>query len=996
MSKFFSPSLTKLLTFLLGIGLIFELVSRIIVEGLWFQEVGYLNIFFRQLSWELGLWGIISSFSLWFLWGNLRQAIRHQWNFIPQVPTPNKTRRRQRKQRNPQLTPQSRSFGLLWLIVLIVGLGGLIGLMLLYYIEIAYDVWTPDFTLPNITPDLPNPFFFTSVPQVLSQLKNQLWKGGILVTIITILFFKSQFFLKVISLTFSIIFGLGLSGNWTRIAQYFNPTNFGEVDPQFSRDIGFYIFNFSFWKLINYWLGGLFLLGLVVVTLTYLLSANSLSQGKFPGFSRDQLRHIYILGGLLMSIIGLYHWLARYQLLYSTQGVVFGASYTDIHFLLPVYTVASIISMIIALWLLIKGITGRGRYAQIHSLKRSIVYNLPFSPIPFIIYFSILLISIFGQQTVQSLIVEPNELDKETPYIERNIALTRRAFNLDNIDVETISATGSLTAEDLEKNRLTINNIRLWDARPLLQTNRQLQQLRLYYKFNDADMDRYTIPIETNGNLPEIAKQQVLISARELDYNEVPQQAKTWVNKHLVYTHGYGFTLSPVNQVDQGGLPSYFVANIGTENNTGDLQTSSPIIRNSIPIDNPRIYFGESTNTYIMTNTEVKELDYPSGQDNVYNTYDGRGGIKIKNWGYRLLFATYLKDWQMIFTQNFNPNTRLIFRRNINRRIRMIAPFLRFDRDPYLVTARVKNDENKPEETTLYWIIDAYTTSDRYPYSEPGDRPFNYIRNSVKIVIDAYNGDVNFYVIDESDPLIQTWEKIFPTLFKPFSEMPIFLKAHIRYPRDLYNTQSERLLTYHMTDPQVFYNREDQWRIPQEIYGENRQPIEPYYLLMKLASDAQEFMLFSVYTPTSRNNLIAGLFARSDGENYGKMLLFELPKQRIIYGPEQVEALINQDPVISQQISLWNRQGSRVIQGNLLVIPFFPEQSLLYVEPLYLEAEENSLPTLARVIVVYDNQIVMSETLEQALTSIFEPENINPSTIIREVDQQEDIIVPNN
>ncbi|ACB53172.1 UPF0182-containing protein [Crocosphaera subtropica ATCC 51142] len=996
MPKLLDHFLTKFFAFLLGIGLIFELISHVIVEGLWFQEVGYLDIFLKQLSWQLGLWGIISGFSLWFLWGNLRQAKRHQWHFIPQVPRKNEKRRKQRKQRTPQLMPESRSFGLLWLLFIIISLGGLTGLMLLYYSEVAYNVWTPDFTLPNITPALPSPFFFTSVPELLSQLKNQLWKGAIMGVIIMVIFLKGQLFLRIVSLGFSMIFGLVLSGNWTRILEYVNPTAFGEVDPQFGRDISFYIFKFSFWKLVNFWLGGLFLLGLIIVTLTYLLSANSLSQGKFPGFSRYQLRHIYILGGLLMSIIGLYHWLARYQLLYSTQGVVFGASYTDIHFLLPMYTIAAITSMMIALWLLIKGLTGWGRYAQIRSLKRSIFYHLPFSPLPFILYLSILTVSIFGQQAVQSLIVEPNELAREIPYIERNIALTRHAFDLDTIEVETLNATGNLTAKSLDENRLTINNIRLWDSRPLLQTNRQLQQLRLYYKFNDADMDRYTIPLENDRNLLQVAKQQVLIAARELDYNEVPEQAKTWVNQHLVYTHGYGFTLSPVNQVAQGGLPFYFVENIGTENNTGDLQTSSPLIRDSIPIDNPRIYFGESTNTYIMTNTEVKELDYPSGQDNVYNIYDGRGGIEIKNWVRRFLFADYLKDWQMIFTRNFTPNTRLIFRRNINRRIRMIAPFLRFDRDPYLVTAKVKNDENKSEETTLYWIIDAYTTSDRYPYSEPGDRPFNYIRNSVKIVIDAYNGDVNFYVIDENDPLIQTWDKIFPTLFKPFSEIPIFLKAHIRYPRDLYNTQSERLLTYHMTDPQVFYNREDQWRIPQEIYGENRQPIEPYYLLMNLTSDAQEFMLFNVYTPTSRNNLIAGLFARSDGDNYGKRLLFELPKQRIIYGPEQIEALINQDPVISQQISLWNRQGSRVIQGNLLVIPFFKEQSLLYVEPLYLEAEENSLPTLARVIVVYENQIVMSETLDEGLTSIFEPKKVNPSTIIREVDQEEEIIVPDS
>ncbi|MGK7941024.1 MAG: UPF0182 family protein [Crocosphaera sp.] len=997
MSRIFNRYLTKILTFLLAIGLIFELVSHIIVEGLWFQEVGYIDIFFKQLLWQLGLWGIITGFSLWFLWGNLRQAKRHQWHFIPSVPIQGKKKRRKRQKRISQLIPESRSFGLFWLIIILTILGGLMGFMLLYYSEVAYDVWTPDFTLPNITPPLPTPFFLDSIPEILSQLKTHLWKGVMMGGTIILILINGQVFLRIISIAFSMIFGLILSGNWTRILQYFQPTAFEKIDPQFGLDISFYVFSLPFLKLVNFWLGGLFFLGFIIVTITYLLSANSLSQGKFPGFSRNQLRHLYILGSFLMSLVGLYHWLARYQLLYSTKGVVFGASYTDIHFLLPIYTIAAIITIVIALWLLIKGITGWGKYAQIKSLRPSIFSNLPFSIFPFLLYLSILIIAFFGQQAVQSLIVEPNELAKEKPYIERNIALTRHAFNLDQISVETLKGTGNLTKESLkslDQNRLTLNNIRLWDSRPLLQTNRQLQQLRLYYKFNDADIDRYSIPVKINDNLTKKAKQQVLIAARELDYNEVPEQAKTWVNEHLVYTHGYGFTLSPVNRVDQGGLPFYFVQNIGTENNSGELQTSSNSIRNSIPIDNPRIYFGESTNTYIMTDTAVQELDYPSGQDNVYNVYDGRGGIKLENWTRRLLFADYLKDWQMLFTRNFTPDTRLIFRRNINRRIRRIAPFLRFDRDPYLVTAKVKNDNNQPEETTLYWIIDAYTTSDSYPYSEPGDRPFNYIRNSVKIVIDAYNGDVNFYIIDSSDPIIKTWNKIFPNLFKPFSEMPISLKVHIRYPKDLFNTQSERLLNYHMKDPQVFYNREDQWRIPQEIYGENQQPIEPYYLLMSLTSDAQEFILFSVYTPTSRNNLIAGLFARSDGDNYGKMLLFELPKQRVIYGPEQIEALINQDPVISQQISLWNRQGSRVIQGNLLVIPFFTEQSLLYVEPLYLEAEQNSLPTLARVIVVYENQIVMSKTLNQALNSIFEPQTVNPSTIIREVDQQEEIVIP--
>lgn len=994
MSNLFNNGLIKPLIILVGVWLGFELFSHVIVEGLWFQEVGYLGTYLKRLFWQCGLWGTTTGVSLWFLSGNLRQAQRHRWHSIPEIPASSE-RRRERNKPLFNLLPESRPIGLFWLLIVVLGLGGLTGLMLLYYSQVAYDVWTPDLTLPSITPPLPSPFFFNSVPELLTQLRNHLWKVGVVSSIVILILFDAQLWLRIMSIVFSMVFGLVLSGNWTRIFQYIYPTPFGEIDPQFSQDISFYVFKFPFWKLLNFWLGGLFLYGFIGVTLVYLLSAKSLSQGKFPGFSRQQLCHLYILGSLMMAILGLYHWLARYQLLYSTRGVVFGASYTDIHVELLINTVAAIAAVGIAIWLLIKGITGWGKSTQRRSLKRTSLKRLPFSPVPLICYLGILIIGLFSTEGVQSFVVEPNELARERPYIERSIALTRRAFNLDQIQVRTLEGTGSLTAQDLQENRLTINNIRLWDSRPLLETNRQLQQLRLYYRFPDADIDRYTIPLEKERNLPNIAKQQVLIASRELDYNEVPEQAKTWVNQHLVYTHGYGFTLSPVNRVDQGGLPFYFVQNIGTTENAGELQTSSLRIRDSIPIDNPRIYFGELTDTYIMTNTEVKELDYPSGQDNVYNIYEGGGGINLDSWGKRIVFADYLKDWQMLFTRNFTPETRLIFRRNINRRIRKLAPFLRFDRDPYLVAAKVEgSNQNADKPTTLYWIIDAYTTSDRYPYSDPGTRNFNYIRNSVKIVIDAYNGDVDFYIVDPSDPLIQTWNRVFPNLFKPLQEMPLTLKVHIRYPEDLFSTQSERLLTYHMTDPQVFYNREDQWQIPQEIYGEERQPIEPYYLLMSLTEKSQEFMLFNVFTPTSRNNLIGGLFAQSDGNNYGKMLLFELPKQRIIYGPEQIEALINQDPVISQQISLWNRQGSRVIQGNLLVIPFFPEQSLLYIEPLYLEAEENSLPTLARVIAIYENQIVMAETLNEALDSIFEPQSTTPSTIIRELEDVQDSVIP--
>ncbi|HEY9835945.1 MAG TPA: UPF0182 family protein, partial [Vampirovibrionales bacterium] len=426
----------------------------------------------------------------------------------------------------------------------------------------------------------------------------------------------------------------------------------------------------------------------------------------------------------------------------------------------------------------------------------------------------------------------------------------------------------------------------------------------------------------------------------------------------------------------------------------GILGTANDLIRASIPIGHPRIYYGELTDTAVMAPSKVPELDYPQGDENVYNTYDGAGGVSIGSWWRRFIFAKYLNNWQMLFTDNFTPQTKVLFRRNIKDRIRAIAPFLEFDSDPYLVVANTRLYESgitpvtqpfPPDDNYLYWIIDAYTVSDRYPYSEPTEQQFNYIRNSVKVVVDAYNGKVKLYMADPSDPLVRSWQAVFPNLLQPLDAMPMALRSHIRYPLDFFTVQSEQLLTYHMTDPTVFYNREDQWRVPKEIYGSEQQVLEPYYLIMKLPTEvSEEFILLHPFTPMSRNNLIAWMGGRSDGVNYGNLLLYQFPKQQLVYGPEQIEARINQDPVISQQISLWNRQGSRAIQGNLLVIPI--ERSLLYVEPLYLEAEQNSLPILARVIVAYENRIVMAETLEQALSAIFQGQEQTTDPIIRPVE----------
>ncbi|MGF1677197.1 MAG: UPF0182 family protein, partial [Rivularia sp. (in: cyanobacteria)] len=768
------------------------------------------------------------------------------------------------------------------------------------------------------------------------------------------------------------------------VLEYFHANSFNVSEPLFNRDISFYVFSLPIWELLQFWLLGLFLLGIAAVGLTYLRSANSLSEGKFPGFTLQQRVHLNGLGCLVMLTVALRYWLLRYQLLYSKLGVNYGASYTDVNVLLPIYTSLSILAIGIAAYLMLRTLT-------LSKRRKKSLRNIPYPrELVYISGLFLLLATVAVSllpTVVQKLVVQPNEITREQPYIERTIKLTREAFNLNSIDATTFNPQNNLTGSDLQENDLTIGNIRLWDTRPLLQSNRQLQQIRPYYKFPDADIDRYTLKRSLNSQAS--FKQQTIIAARELDYNDVPDAAKTWVNKHLVYTHGYGFTLSPVNQVAPGGLPYYYVKDIGVEDsgNQGSLSISNPEIRASIPIGNPRIYYGELTNTYVMTGTKTQEFDYPSGNANEFNVYDGSGGIPIGSPLRRLLFAQYLKDWQMLLTRNFKSETKVLFRRNIRQRIRTIAPFLRFDRDPYLVAADGKGTTIDGQPTYLYWIIDAYTTSNHYPYSDPGKNQFNYIRNSVKIVVDAYNGDVNFYIADSTDPIINTLQAIFPSMFKPLSEMPVTLRSHIRYPLDYFSIQSERLLAYHMTDSQVFYNREDLWQIPTETYGTEQQQVQPYYLITKLpTAQNEEFILLLPFTPTQRRNLIAWLAARSDGSQYGRLLLYEFPKQQLVYGPQQIEALINQNPEISQQITLWNREGSRVIQGNLLVIPI--EQSLLYVEPVYLEAEENSLPTLVRVIVAYDNQIVMEETLEEALGAIFDVTEIRTPPFTPQAPQQ--------
>ncbi|MGA9479360.1 MAG: UPF0182 family protein, partial [Desulfobacterales bacterium] len=554
----------------------------------------------------------------------------------------------------------------------------------------------------------------------------------------------------------------------------------------------------------------------------------------------------------------------------------------------------------------------------------------------------------------EQYVVKPTELTKETPYILHNIKFTRLAFGLNKVEDEPFPVRQSITYDDIKENHATIHNIRLWDTRPLIETYKQLQEIRLYYNFKNVDIDRYHFD-------PQYT--EVALAARELPPSQLPARANTWLNIHLKYTHGYGLVMSPVNEITKDGLPDLIVQNI-------------PPSSNVLSITRPEIYYGEQTDQYVLVNTKTKEFDYPSGSQNVYTSYQGRGGVQLSSLFRRLVYTWNFLDINILLTDYLTSESRIMFHRIITDRDRSIAPFLAYDSDPYLVVG---------EDGKLYWIHDAYTTSSMFPYSQPfsqsqNNTGVNYIRNSVKVVIDAYNGDVSYYVIDPSDPLVQTYEKIFPTLFKPISEMPVFLRRHIRYPMDLFLIQGEMYKTFHMTNPQVFYNQEDLWSLPTEVYDKNEQPMLPYYIIMRLPNTkSEEFILMLPFTPSNKNNMVAWLCARCDGDNYGQLLEYSLSKEKLIYGPLQIDARINQKPDISSRLTLWGQMGSSVIRGNLLVIPI--EHSFLYVEPVYLQSEQSKMPELKRVIVSLGEQLQMRDNLDDALRAVFSVEAVPPAQI---------------
>jgi len=734
-----------------------------------------------------------------------------------------------------------------------------------------------------------------------------------------------------------LFFALPARAMWLTAQLNFHGPLFGQSDPILNRDLSFYIFRLPWLRFLQGWFLWLILFSLAGAALVYIASASAERLvAKVQVMAEDQPwlqlseaaeRHLLMLGAIALALIAWGYQLSIPRLLYSTSGAAYGASYADIHARLPVMYVLTAIAAVGAAILLASTFV-RVRW-------------LPYAAVG--VWLAVLFLggSLYPS-LLQRLLVEPNELTREREYISHTIALTRSAFGLDRIVEADFNVTEETAPLDLAANAGTIKNIRLWDYRPLLRTYGQLQEIRLYYAFTDVDVDRYHVGDDYR---------QVTLVAREIAPNELPQTAQTWVNRHLVYTHGSGVVLSPVNEVVEEGLPDLWVRDIPPQSRYPEFDLSRP-----------EIYYGELTSEYVIVGTEEQELDYPSGDQNVYTSYAGEGGVVLDSFLKRLAYAARLSSSQILVSGAITPESRLMWRRSIEERVAAVAPFLQYDPDPYPVII----------DGRLVWLLDAYTVTDRYPYSEPigaSMGQINYIRNSVKVAINAYDGALTFYLIDPDDPLAAAYAAIFPDLFRPGEEMDPTLVAHWRYPEGMFRIQSAKLQTFHMTDPQVFYNREDLWSWAEEVVTGERVPIEPYYVNMRLPDEtAPEFVLMMPYTPSSKQNMVAWLYARNDGPHYGELGVYKFPKQRLIYGPMQVESRIDQDPKISQQLSLWNQRGSQVIRGNLLVIPI--DQAILYVEPIYLEAEASQLPELRRVIVAYGNRIAMEETLAEGLMRV--------------------------
>ena len=738
---------------------------------------------------------------------------------------------------------------------------------------------------------------------------------------------KSKIF--IIAGLFSFIISSLFTGPlWKQILLFINQEPFNYTDPIFNNDVSFYFFTLPLIEMI---VSPLMFFSIAIIAL------NALVYGFYYRKIRKQPEQLFNKFGFFLVIFFLLmvvnYRVESLKLIYSTRGSVYGAGYTDILIGLKFYYLKMATAFISAIFIYL-------------GLKKQSFKKAMIGPILLI---AVTLIGSVAEMGVQNFIVSPNELSKEESYIEQSIKYTQKAYKLDEVERQDFPALWNLSATDIENSVDTIKNIRVNDFRPTQTIYNQLQSIRLYYQFTNISIDRYLL----NGE-----QRQVFLSAREIDHTRLPEQAKNWINQHLKYTHGYGAAVSPVNEITPQGQPKLIVKNIPPETEYEELR-----------IDTPEIYYGNLTKDYIIVNTTEKEFNYPMENQNAETMYSGDGGIKL-NLLNRIAFSIDKRTPKILISGAVSSDSKILINRDIQERVAKIAPFLKYESDPYLVI----------NEGKLYWVIDGYTTSNRFPYSQPvysDNTMYNYIRNSVKVVIDAYHGTTDFYIYDDKDPIIMTYSKAYPSLFKSAEDMPEGIRKHMKYPVELFDIQSNIFSIYHMDNPRTFFNREDAWSIATEKYQQEVTPVRPYYINMALPSnDEVEFVLVQPYTAYQKNNMVSWFAARNDGDNYGKLVVYTFPKQRLIYGPMQIESRIDQDAVISSQLTLWERQGSSVVRGNLMVIPI--KDSILYVEPLYLQSDNaNALPEVKQIILAYGDDIVMEATLEAGLKRLFNYDSEN-------------------
>lgn len=759
--------------------------------------------------------------------------------------------------------------------------------------------------------------------------------------------------------------------NWEIILKYWNGVSTGLLDPILGKDVGFYLFTLPFYDELYILL---LLISLTALIATFISSFVRLSENNiffyFPGEyeinSNKFNSPVFINLSVFILILACGRFLSRYHLMYSNTGVVAGPCWTDVNVLLPAYTVVIILLVIIGAGLIIPNLRKKAQYyfvKKFHVATDRSYFLVLVSTGVLIIIIWIFAFSILPG-AFEWLVVEPNEITYERPYILNNIQFTRSGFGLNNVEEKEYPLNGDFTQETVNNNPSIFTNIRLWDWKALDAVYRQFQSIRLYYEFSDVDVDRYNIDGKTR---------QVMVSGREINIDNLPQQSQTFVNKRFQYTHGYGVTMAAVNEFTNQGLPHLLIKDIPPV-------SESP----SLEVTKPQIYFGELTNTPVVVNSKEKEFDYPSGEDNVYTRYAGNGGVELSNFWRKFLFGWKFDGTNFLFSDYPTDKSRILFHRQIKERVKLLAPFLSFDKDPYLVLAEGK----------LYWMIDSYTTSNYYPYSQPFSTTeniqykegnseqvlttefseylegINYIRNSVKVIVDAYDGSVNFYIMDDKDPIIKVWSKIFPGLFKTRDEIPKALLAHIRYPVDMLLTQGTVYQKYHMTDPTVFYNQEDLWVRATAKYYNRVQPVEPYYIMWQTPeTQKQQFVLMLPFTPKNRQVMIGWIAGMCDPENYGRLLTYQFPKDKMVLGPQQVETKIDQDSFLSGQLTLWDQHGSKVIRGNVLAIPV--NNTIFYVEPIYLQAETAAYPELRLVVVMHGENMSYAKTFDDALNGLF-------------------------